>query len=189
MQRVYQLVFVASLLAVSWLAMMGVHEMGHVAGALLTGGRVQRVVLHPTRISRTDVSPNPRPVIVAWAGPVVGCLLPWWTAWLLPRRLPTARNLAMFFAGFCLVANGVYLLFGSLYLIGDARVLLQHGTPMAAPATLGIATLLPGLWIWHCLGSLSAFMSTPSRVTAQMASITFAVLALVVACVVLFCSP
>ena len=66
MQRFHQLIFVASLLALSWFAMMAVHELGHVVGALVTGGVVERVVLHPLTISRTDVSPNPEPSIVVW---------------------------------------------------------------------------------------------------------------------------
>ena len=45
MRRFPQLIFTICLIVVSWLAMMGVHELGHVLGAYVTGGRVQRVVL------------------------------------------------------------------------------------------------------------------------------------------------
>jgi hypothetical protein len=41
-----------------------------------TGGTVERVVLHPLSISRTDVSPNPHPVAVVWLGPIVGSVVP-----------------------------------------------------------------------------------------------------------------
>ena len=44
MRRFHQLLSIASILAVSWLAMMAVHEFGHVVGAYLTGGHVERVV-------------------------------------------------------------------------------------------------------------------------------------------------
>jgi len=64
MQRFHQLLFIASLLALSWFAMMAVHEFGHVVSAFASGGAVERVVLHPLTISRTDVSPNPNPSIV-----------------------------------------------------------------------------------------------------------------------------
>jgi hypothetical protein len=60
---------------------MAVHELGHVIGAVISGGVVERVVLHPLTISRTDVSPNPHPGIVVWLGPVIGCLFPLALAW------------------------------------------------------------------------------------------------------------
>jgi hypothetical protein len=59
-----------------WLGMQAVHELGHIVGAFLSGGMVERVVLHPFTISRTDLSHNPSPALVAWAGPICGVLLP-----------------------------------------------------------------------------------------------------------------
>ncbi len=56
--------------------MMAVHEFGHVLGAWYTGGTVRKVVLHPLTISRTDLVHNPDPLVVAWAGPLLGELLP-----------------------------------------------------------------------------------------------------------------
>jgi len=67
---------ILSMLAGSWLGMQAVHELGHVLGALMTGGRVARVVLHPTTISRTELVTNPSPLIVVWGGPVFGALAP-----------------------------------------------------------------------------------------------------------------
>lgn len=81
-----KILFLFSTLCLSWLGMMAVHELGHVIGAVLTGGKVARVVLHPAAISRTDVSPNPVPLIVAWAGPIFGALIPLFF-WLTVRRL------------------------------------------------------------------------------------------------------
>src|SRR5207248_1331353 len=74
--RLHQIVLVASTLLASWLAMQAVHECGHVLGACLTGGRVERVVLWPLTISRTDLASNPRPLIVVWAGPLFGVAVP-----------------------------------------------------------------------------------------------------------------
>ncbi|MEZ6046089.1 MAG: M50 family metallopeptidase [Planctomycetaceae bacterium] len=62
----------ALLLPASWLSMMIVHEAGHMLSAMLTGGQIEKVVLHPLAISRTDVSPNPHPVWVVWGGPLLG---------------------------------------------------------------------------------------------------------------------
>ena len=59
-------ILMASTLLGSWLGMQAVHELGHVFGAWLTGGRVQQVVLHPLTISRTDLAENPSPLVVVW---------------------------------------------------------------------------------------------------------------------------
>src|SRR5437870_4599390 len=93
--------------------MQAVHEFGHVAGAWLTGGQVARVVLHPLTISRTDLDDNPRPLLVVWAGPLCGVLLPLaaWGIVALGRCL--GGYLLRFFAGFCLIANGAYIGVGS----------------------------------------------------------------------------
>src|SRR5690349_1253605 len=104
-QRLLQLLLVASLLWFGWLVMTLIHECGHFIGALCTGGTVQRVVWHPVAFSRTDVDPNPHPLIEVWAGPVIGSLLP-----LLVASLTTAfrlRSSYLFWviAGFCLIAN------------------------------------------------------------------------------------
>ena len=39
--------YLVALALLSWLLMQAVHELGHVAAALATGGSVERVVLHP----------------------------------------------------------------------------------------------------------------------------------------------
>jgi len=56
MQRFRQLMFVLSLLALNWFGMMAVHELGHVLGAIATGGSIERVVLHP----QADLEPGDR---------------------------------------------------------------------------------------------------------------------------------
>ena len=84
-----------------WYGMMVVHEAGHMIGAWLTGGVVERVVLHPLAISRTDLSVNPHPLIVVWSGPLLGCMIPL-MLWLVVRCfLQKYAHLARFFAGFC----------------------------------------------------------------------------------------
>ena len=152
MERFHQLLFAVSLLALSWLAMMAVHELGHVVGALVTGGSVERVVLHPLTISRTDVSPNPRPEIVVWLGPVVGSVLPLLLFAIVPRRFNVLHNVARFFAGFCLIANGAYISFGCFNQIGDCGEMLRTGTPLWAMLCFGAVTIplgfLPVEWSW-----------------------------------------
>jgi hypothetical protein len=136
----------------SWLAMMAVHELGHVFHALLSGGSVQRVVLLPLAISRTDVSPNPHPQFVAWGGAVWGAAIP--LALLAGAHLAQLRHeyLAAFFAGFCALANGLYLAVGSIAGVGDAGDLLRHGAPLWTLLLFGLPLSALGLWLWNGLG-------------------------------------
>lgn len=153
MDQFYKWLLIAATLAASWWGMMTVHEAGHVAAAIATGGTVQEVELAPWAISRTDVSPNPSPLVVVWSGPVAGVMLPL-IVWLVARKImPTVAPLLRFFAGFCLLANGAYLAFGSLNHIGDAGDLLRHGAAAWQLWLFGIVCMPAGLWLWNGLGS------------------------------------
>jgi hypothetical protein len=151
-KRLHQILLIVSAVLASWLGMQAVHESGHVLGACVTGGRVSQVVLHPLTISRTDLAHNPSPLSVVWSGPVFGVLLPlllWLTAASL--RLSGAF-LLRFFAGFCLIANGAYIAFGSFDRIGDCGVMLQHGSALWQLWLFGAVTVPAGLWLWHRQG-------------------------------------
>lgn len=151
--RVLQGLLIGSLLVTSWLAMQIVHEAGHVMGAWITGGHVQRVVLHPLQISRSDVAPNPSPLFVVWAGPLVGAIVPcvaWWIARRVAGRL---EYLFRFFAGFCLIANGAYLGAGVVLPVGDAAEILRQGGSGWSLAVFGLLSLPAGLRVWHGQGS------------------------------------
>ncbi len=132
--------------------MMGVHETGHVLGAWLTGGSVAKVVLHPLTISRTDMSINPHPLYVVWAGPLFGVAAPL-LVWLVAQiaRIPF-WYLLRFFAGFCLIANGGYLGVGSFERVGDADDLLRHGAPVWQLWLFGALCVPAGFFLWHRLG-------------------------------------
>jgi hypothetical protein len=182
MKRQHQLVLIGSTLAFSWLAMQAVHELGHVVGAMLSGGRVAQVILHPAQISQTRLTDNPHPQFVAWMGPLFGVALP--AAIMLIARIANWRggHAFQFFAGFCLVANGAYLAFGSIGRIGDAGDLLHHG---AAPLLLwlfGLVTIPTGLWLWNGLGPNFGLGSGGGRVDRGVAYI---MLMLVVVLIVL----
>jgi len=188
MQRFRQFLFVVSLLALSWFMMMAVHELGHVVGAFMTQGTVDRVVLHPLMISRTDVSPNPHPLIVVWLGPIVGCIIPI-AGWnLVPRRATTVRKIAMFFAGYCLVANGGYISLGSFDHVGDCGVMLQSGSPMWTLFAFGVLTISAGFYIWHRLGSFKRFLSDPSLVDSGTVRVLLFALVLVIMSEMMFSS-
>lgn len=151
-QLPWKMLLVISTLGLSWLAMMAVHELGHVLNAWTSGGHVERVVLHPLAISRTDVSPNPHPLWVAWGGALWGTMIP--LLLLKVARLRPWRHqfLAAFFAGFCCLANGLYLAAGSFDRVGDAGDLLRHGTAQWQLIAFGLPLAALGLWLWNGLG-------------------------------------
>jgi hypothetical protein len=180
MDRFHQVLFAISLLAVSWLAMMAVHELGHVVGAIVTGGTVERVVLHPLAISRTDVAPNPRPETVVWLGPIVGSVLPLALFAIVSRRSTVLHNVTRFFAGFCLIANGAYIALGSFRAVGDCGEMLRTGTPHWVMLCYGAVTIPLGLYLWNGLGSPMHFLKNPSMVAPKTAYMTFGVLLVVV---------
>jgi hypothetical protein len=181
MQRLNQILFIASVLVISWLGMMAVHELGHVIGAVATHGHVTNVVLHPMAISRTDVQPNPNPAVVVWLGPIIGCLLPIGLLLLIPFRMKILRHSATFFAGFCLVGNGAYIAVGSFDRVGDCGEMLRTGTPVWVMIAFGFVTIPAGLTLWHRLGSVRLFLRNPGIITARIA---WAFVAMTVAIVV-----
>jgi hypothetical protein len=151
MSRLRKVLLFALLIFASWMLMQVVHESGHILGAWLSGGTVTEVVLNPLTISRTDVRPNPHPLIVVWAGPIVGVVLPiaiWIAARLIRFRY---ANLTQFFAGFCLIANGAYIGIGSFGRVGDCGEMLRNGSPIWLLWVFGAVTLAAGLYLWHGL--------------------------------------
>jgi hypothetical protein len=150
--RIVRPVLLVAVLYGCWLGMMLMHECGHVLHAWASGAKVERVVLPLLGFSRTDLAENPRPLFVSWGGAVWGSLLP-----LVLLAIACAIRLrywrvCLFFAGFCLIANGAYLAFGSFCLAGDAGDLLQHGAPQWTLFLYGAVTMPLGLLLWHWLG-------------------------------------
>jgi hypothetical protein len=151
--NLWRVLLILSTLAVSWLAMQIVHEVGHVIAACSSGGQVVHVELKPWTLSRTDVSPNPSPLLVAWGGPIVGVLLPligWWVAHRLRIRI---RYLLRFFAGFCLIANGAYIGAGMFVPVGDAAEMLKSAAMRWPLLLFGLLTIPAGLALWHRQGA------------------------------------
>ncbi len=179
MNQLYRIVLIGSFIGFSWLAMQVVHELGHVLSAVASGGHVTNVVLHPCTISRTDVFPNPHPLFVAWAGSIVGTLLPL-LGFLFARffRWP-GTFLFRFFAGFCLVANGAYIGIASIQGIGDAGEMLRYGSPRWQLILFGLFTATLGLFLWDGLGQkfgLGKTKETVSRSATHTALALFIIL-------------
>jgi hypothetical protein len=163
------------LLALLWLQV--VHETGHMLAAWLTGGTVQRVVLHPLRISQTEVDPNPQPLAVAWAGPIFGSFTPLFIWGVLVDLRVTLAWLARFFAGSCLIANGLYLGVGSFGAVGDAGDIIRHGNPIWTLWLFGLATAPIGLLLWNGLGPKFGIGPKAEQVSGQLVLVCLSALA------------
>jgi hypothetical protein len=119
---------------------------------------------------------------------MVGVLLP--AAVMLMARIAKWRGwyVFQFFAGFCLVANGAYLAFGSIGGIGDAGDLLRHG---AAPMLLwlfGLVTIPSGLWLWNGLGSHFS-LGNSGRADRLVSYVMLTMTAVLVVLELVFASP
>jgi hypothetical protein len=132
--RIPQMILIGTFIPFCWLAMQVVHELGHVFVAWMTKAEVTKVAFHPLIFSRTDLAENPHPLAVVWGGPLFGSLLPLLAFGVASiSRLPGVY-LFRFFAGFCLVANGVYIGTGWLIANGaDPGVMLENGSPTWFP--------------------------------------------------------
>lgn len=147
--------------AFCWYGMQIVHEAGHVLAALATGGRVEEVDLPFVGFSRTDaVSDWPRVLVLG--GPVVGVVVPLGAFALLGAVRPAhaALPLARGFAGFCLLANGVYLATAIAVPVGDADDLVRLGVPEAALWAPGIMGAILGMVLLRGLSPAFALGST-----------------------------
>jgi hypothetical protein len=181
MPRAHQIILLVSLLICSWLGMQMIHELGHVLGAWMTGGHVTKVVLHPLTLSRTDVSPNPQPLVVVWFGPFVGIVLP--LVFYLTAKIARVSwaYLLRFFAGFCLLSNGLYLGIGSFTRVGDCCEMLQNGSSIWQLWLFGLLTAPLGLWLWHRQGAEFGFGTAAKKINPNHAFTAMAVGLLLIA--------
>ena len=61
--------------------------------------------------------------------------------------------LLRFFAGFCLIANGLYIGVGSLERVGDCGEMLRHGSQLWQLWLFGAIAAPIGLGLWHGQGA------------------------------------
>lgn len=176
----YHYLLIISTLLLSWLGMMLVHEFGHCLHAWLSGGAVTRVVLHPLVISRTDCAMNPHPLLTAWGGPLIGSLLP--LAILLIARSMRASvwYIFQFFAGFCLIINGIYIAEDSFLMAGDGGDMLRNAMPRWILVAFGAVTVPLGLCLWNGLGPSFGLGEAKGTVSRKAAVGTFCLLAIIV---------
>lgn len=125
-------------------ATMFVHELGHVLGAIATGGLVVSVEIRPGRIGHTLVNPNPAPSVVLWSGFLFGWFAPMATrpAWGVQRGLigPALRAAAWF----SWLAFGSYLALAGRERLTDTGQLFANGWPLTLLMVVGAAVAVVG---------------------------------------------
>jgi hypothetical protein len=138
----------------SWYGMMAIHEVGHCLAAWMTGGVVEKVHIPLFGFSQTVLASNPYPLAVAWAGSMGSVAM---AALLLglSRYLNISGQQALrFFAGFSLIANGLYLGLGAFDRVGDCADLLNHGATLWQLVAFGVGASALGMYSWHRMGPL-----------------------------------
>jgi hypothetical protein len=171
----FQVLLIVSAFGFSWLGMQAVHELGHVIGAALTGGTVTRVTLHPFVVSETHVKLCPDPLVMKWCGPIIGVILPL-LAMLAAKLLRCpGYYLFRFFAGFCLLVNGVYIGMGSFENVADAGDLMDYGAPQWTLILFGLAASSLGLYVWNGLGPHFGLAGAKGKVSKSAALLSAAI--------------
>lgn len=161
--------------ALLWLIFMAVHELGHVLAALATGGSVQGIELRPWRLSRTELATNPSPLLVVWAGPILGTAFPLAALGIAHLAAPISlRRWTRALAAFCCLVNGIYIASGTIAPAGDTADLLRLGSPPWTLALFGIPTAIAGLWLLHTLGPWLGTRSLSSRAITKYLAWTIA---------------
>lgn len=167
MKRLEQVILIVTFFGFSWLAMQAMHELGHVFGTWTTGAEITKVALHPCIISRTDIGYNPHPSVVVWAGPIIGSVLPLLTFLVAKICRSPGVYLFRFFAGFCLIANGIYIAFSPAEGGADSGVMMLHGSPRWGMVLFGLLTAPLGLYFWHRQGPHFGLGEAKGKVSRQ----------------------
>lgn len=130
-----------------------VHESGHIVCGWAFGGTLVDADVAPWSLPHSTFNPDPRPLVTAWGGPLLGVLVP--SAVAAVGR----RDWLRFIASFCLLANGSYL--AVAWVTGDNLLdtarLLRHGAHPAVIAGYCAVTIGVG-YVWfrrQCVRALS----------------------------------
>ena len=87
-----------------------------------------------------------------WMGPLLGTALPYLIYAVFSAAAPRSslRYFFSYLAGFCAIANGVYIGVSWMYPgHADAHEMLSLGTPIGALWGFGLAAVAAGLYTWH----------------------------------------
>lgn len=140
--------------------MMALHEAGHCAGAWLSGGAVDSVDLPLIGFSQTHYDENPHPLFTTWAGPIGSAVAAIALMGLARALHGVARHALLFFAGFSLIANGLYLGLGGFDQAGDCGDLLRNGASLWQLVAFGLISTASGFYAWHRMGPVKEWFGT-----------------------------
>lgn len=171
MDKFWQVLWIGSTLFACWWGMLLVHESGHMLAALATGGKVAGWALKPWEITMVQLSANPSPLVVTWGGAVFGAGAPLALAIFCTIMKWRIAPACLFFAGFCLLANGAYLAFGTFGPIGDVGDLFRHGASTWQLWLFGLTAMFLGLSAWHRLGEKFPLPQSLTRINRRNATI------------------
>jgi hypothetical protein len=122
--------------AFAYNAAVVLHELGHIAAALIGGGTVRSLLVHPLGTSAVAVAPDPRPLLTAAGGPFLGALGSLAIGTWARRHDSAAPLVALGAIG--PLASGTGLLVGASFGFGDAVELERGGVPLALSAIAGL---------------------------------------------------
>lgn len=174
-------VLIVSWLLFCWYAMQLLHETGHVFAAWRFGIEIVQFHFGLLTISHTmlDETGQSSGTLLAatWAGPIAGMLLPlamWGIAVFFRFR---ETFLLRFLSGFCLVANGCYLLCGPSDGYADTGVLLIHGAMRWQLILVGLIGVIGGFVLWNGQGKHFGIGKNPQPVDWRSICISLVCLA------------
>ena len=139
-------VFMTGSILIAFSGMVLLHELGHVAALVLSGGEVDYVRVSPIDFGFTARASDPHPLIATWGGPLLGCaftmVILLLVAFAAPRFIATALLLVVV----AFLANGMYLAVGVFSGVGDAGDLIRHGAPPWSLIAAGIPLIAAGIY-------------------------------------------
>ena len=184
MQRLRICLLIVSWLLFCWYAMQLLHEVGHVIAAWGLGIEIVQfhfglLTISHTMLNESGQSPN---IILAatWAGPLVGMILPL-AIWGMAAAVRFRETfLLRFLAGFCLVANGCYLLCGPADGYADTGILLAHGAMRWQLVVAGLIGIIIGFLLWNGQGGHFGIGKKPQPISQRSIIISLVCLAAIV---------
>ncbi|UCE41891.1 MAG: hypothetical protein JSV17_02595 [Candidatus Aminicenantes bacterium] len=125
------------------------HELGHATAVLIDGGQIQEFVLNPFSWS-WNLGRGVRDVLfTAWGGVTIG--LVYTVVPLLFIRLVKHNGMKLvikLLAGLGFLINGIYLIIGVIFNVGDGAELTRLGVSPVLVLVMGIAFVFIALIIW-----------------------------------------